>query len=255
MSTSTKKGVKPAPANTANVATSAPVAVAPAPAPVAVPVPGSMPESVRYVGIMTAPNGYKLHVYEDVDGNMTFSPVVKELSPLEQLQAELTEKARKENAELMNTYKENAKLSGLSYVVSRPNCMKVTYTAVETVNSPDGLRIKENRQLSRFVKFSDVWDVADSIMAPVMQACYLLPTVDSTTSVKKAVWPLAKACGRAVPAERLLQLLTSLREYRQNKVKGVKKNSYSNELKNMEVTLIQFLNTCPVAPAPAPENK
>ena len=73
----------------------------------------------------------------------------------------------------------------------------------------------------------------------------MLPGAESKESVKKAIWPLAKACGRAVTGPLVTELLLSLRKYRQISVKGVKKNEYMNVRNDIETTVIQFLNTCP----------
>ena len=46
-----------------------------------------------------------------------------------------------------------------------------------------------------------------------------------------------------------------MRKYRQLSLKGYKLNSYENVANDVEKTLVQFLNTCPVAPAEKPAEK
>ena len=46
-----------------------------------------------------------------------------------------------------------------------------------------------------------------------------------------------------------------MRNYRQLSLKGYKLNSYENVANDVEKTLVQFLNTCPVATVEKPAEK
>ncbi len=240
------------------VAEKATVATAPDVAPamtVPAPVVGPLPAPAEKYLFQTTIHNVKFDVWENADGSRDFRPVVVHETALEKKQRELTEKATAENADYRKAYIETAKLNGLSYIVEKPNCMHVTYKAVESTASPDGIRIIENRTLSDFHRFTDVWDVTAPVMIPVLQALSMLPSAESKTAIKSAVWPLAKACNRAVPGDRCLELLQSMRKYRQLSLKGYKLNSYENVANDVEKTLVQFLNTCPVATAEKPAEK
>lgn len=246
-----KTAVAPAPMGPAPAPAPAPADNVPAvtvPAPAVGPAPAPAPVYPVYCGIATLQGGSKFHKYLNSDGSYSYDPYVPEESTVARVQRELNEKATAENKEFFSAHCDTARLNGPAFIVSRPNCMKVTYTAKETavsLDTPDGYRVATNKTLAQFVKFSDVWDTKDPIMAPVLQAVDLLSTADSMEKVKKAVWPLAQACGRAVPGPRLRELLTSLRTYKQDSKRGEKLNSYTSKELPFEATVIKFLNTCP----------
>ena len=201
--------------------------------------------ALKDLGVHDFGHGIKQHVYEDANGERSYVLEIPEKTAIEKEQEKLNETAKAENAVFLSEHIKTAKLNGLSYVVSRPNCYKVSYKVVEAPHLPEKMRTVTNKTLSRFVKFTDIWETGDTILNPVWQALELLPSADSKTAVKAAVWPIAKACGRAVPGSALLELLTSLRKYRQVSAKGIKMNVYENVRNDIETVLIQFLNTCP----------